>query len=462
MRNERKLIGNRAFYAMVLAVAVPIVVQNGISSFVNLLDNVMVGRVGTEQMSGVAIANQLIMIFDLGVFGGLSGAGIFTAQFYGHGDLAGVRDTLRIKLYVALAVTGAAMAGLLLFGDALIGRFLQGAGDVGDPAATAAYGLRYMRIILIGLIPFALTQTYATTLKETGETVLPMKASVAAVLTNLGLNYVLIYGKLGLPAMGCAGAAVATVISRYVELGIIVISTHRNPGAYAFAKGLYRTLRVPGRLFGSVIVRGLPLLCNELLWSSGMAVLNQCYSLRGLSVIAALNISTTVSNLFAVVMMAMGNAVAIIVGQQLGAGDMEKARDTDRKLIAFAVAVSAVVGLVMAAVAPLIPRIYNTEEAVRVLAASLLAVSGFVLPINAFALTSYFTMRSGGKTLLTFAFDSAYTWVLTIPVAYCLVHFTALTIVPVFWIVQLSNLVKCAIGFVLLRKGVWLNNIVAQ
>ena len=447
---------------MVLAVTIPIVVQNGITNFVNLLDNVMVGRVGTEEMSGVAIANQLIMIFNLGIFGGISGAGIFTAQFYGHGNLKGVRSTFHIKLFTGILIAAASILVFLLWGEPLIYRFLQGDSDVGDAAATAAYGLRYLRICLIGFVPFAVVQVYASTLKETSETVLPMKASITAVLTNLVLNYIFIFGKLGLPAMGGAGAAVATVISRYVELGFVVIGTHRNTKRYAFAEGLYRSFRIPADLLKNVVQKGLPLLFNELLWSAGMAVLNQSYSLRGLSVVAAMNISSTIVNLFNIVMMAMGNTVAILVGQALGSGDMERAKDVDRKLIVFSVGVSTVFGLLLALFAPAIPKIYNTEAAVQALAATLMVISGVTTPITAFAHVSYFTLRSGGKTLITFLFDSAYTWVITVPLAYCLAHFTSLPIIPVYWIVQLSNLIICAMGYVMVKKGIWVNNIVAE
>ena len=462
MGTRKRLIGNRAFYAMVLAVAVPIMVQNGITSFVNLLDNIMVGRVGTEQMSGVAIANQLIMIFDLGIFGGLSGAGIFAAQYFGSGNLEGVRNTFRIKLYIGLVVVLAAVGVFLVFGRPLVMLFLQGDADVGDPEATAAHALAYMRIMMLGFFPFMLTQVYASTLKECSETLLPMKAAVAAVLTNLVLNYLLIFGKLGLPALGGQGAAAATVVSRFVELVIVLLGTHRHPDRYAFVRGLYRTLLVPASLLRGILAKGIPLLANELLWAGSMAMLSQCYSLRGLSVVAAMNITTTVTNLFSVVLMAMGNSVAIIVGQQLGSGDLERARDTDRKLIAFAVALSILVGGILALVSPYIPLIYKTEPLVRKLASTLLLIGALEMPIDALAVTGYFTIRSGGKTFLTFLFDSAYSWVFTIPLAYCLVHFTALPIVPLFFIVRFSNIVKGVIGLILVRSGFWCQNIVLE
>ena len=462
MQTKRRLIGDRAFYAMVLSVAVPIMVQHGITSFVNLLDNVMVGRVGTEEMSGVAIANQLIMIFELGIFGGLSGAGIFAAQYFGSGNLEGVRNAFRIKLYIGLFVCLAAIAVFLIFGRDLVMLFLQGEADVGDPETTAGHALGYLRIMLLGFIPFMLAQVYASTLKECGETLLPMKAAVAAVFNNLVLNYSLIFGKLGFPAMGGLGAAAATVVSRFVELGIVLIGAHRHADRYAFMQKLYRTLLVPAPLLRSVLVKGLPLLANELLWSGSMAVLSQCYSLRGLSVVAAMNITTTVTNLFSVVMMAMGNAVAIIVGQQLGSGDLERAKDTDRKLIFFSFCLTILIGAILSLLSPYIPRIYKTEAAVQELAYLLILCAALTMPIDSLAVTGYFTIRSGGKTLITFLFDSAYSWVVTIPLAWCLVHFTNLPIVPLYFIVRFSGIIKSGLGLVLVHKGIWCQNIVAE
>ena len=248
----------------------------------------------------------------------------------------------------------------------------------------------------------------------------------------------------------------------FVELFIVLLDTHRRPDRYSFVRGRYRTLLVPASLLRSIMAKGIPLLANELLWAGSMAMLSQCYSLRGLSVVAAMNITTTVTNLFSVVLMAMGNSVAIIVGQQLGSGDLDRARDTDRKLIAFAVALSILVGGILALVSPYIPLIYKTESMVRKLASTLLLIGALEMPIDALAVTGYFTIRSGGKTFLTFLFDSAYSWILTIPLAWCLVHFTALPIVPLFFIVRFSNIVKGAIGLILVHSGFWCQNIVLE
>lgn len=461
MLRVKRLIGSKAFYKIVFAVAVPIMIQNGITNFVSLLDNIMVGQVGTEPMSGVAISNQLLFIFNLCIFGGLSGAGLFTAQYHGSGDSRGVRDTFRFKLFIAAGVCAAAFAVFLLFGEELIGLYLRGASDVGNPAETAAYGLSYLRIMLIGLIPFALTQVYASTLRETGSTVLPMKASIVSVVTNFCLNYLLIFGRLGFPAYGVAGAAAATVIARFAELLVIVIGTHRHTEQHPFIRGAYRSLHVPGTLVRHIVIRGLPLLVNELLWSVGISFLVQCYSQRAQSVIAALNISTTVSNFFNIVFQALGSSVAILVGQQLGAGEPEHAKDTARKLMFFSVSSCVAVGALLAAAAPLIPRIYNTTDLVRSLATKFILISAACMPIQAFTHCCYFTLRSGGKTMITFLFDSAYVWVIVVPFVYALVHFTDLPIVPVYLCGQLIDIVKCVIGYLMVHRGIWVHNIVS-
>lgn len=225
---RRKFIGDKAFYRMVLAIAVPIMIQNGITNFVSMLDNIMVGQVGTEQMSGVAIVNQLIFVYNLCIFGGLSGAGIFTAQYFGQEDAEGIRHTFRYKIWMGLILTILAIGIFLFAGGNLIQLYLNGDSNGGDLSTALSSGTRYLYIMLLGLPAFMVLQVYASTLRECGETVVPMKAGITAVLVNLIFNYLLIYGKFGFPKMGVAGAAIATVLSRYVEVCIVVSWTHRH------------------------------------------------------------------------------------------------------------------------------------------------------------------------------------------------------------------------------------------
>ncbi len=458
----QKYIGDKAFYKMVLMVAVPIMIQNGITNFVGLLDNIMVGRVGTEQMSGVAIVNQLMMVFNLSIFGAISSAGIFGAQYFGCKDHKGVQHTFRFKIYACLLIL---LVGVLImagWGEDLILLYLHGEGNEASLETTLYYGKQYLMVMLLGLPPFCVDQVYSSTLRECGETMLPMKSGIAAVLVNLVLNAILIFGLLGFPAMGVVGAAVATVISRYVQAAITVIWTHTNMEKMQFAKGAYHSHKIPSDLAWKIIIKGAPLMINEVLWSMGMAMLMQCYSVRGLDVIAGMNISSTISNLFNVVFIAMGSAISIVVGQLLGAGKLEEARDSDTKLIVFTVASCFVMGGLLIIFAPLFPMLYNTTDTVKTLATSFMRVAASTMFLHGFMHAAYFTLRTGGKTVVTFFFDSVYLCCVNIPAAFVLSRFTDMPIVWLYLICQLVDIIKCIIGFVLVKKGVWINNLIGE
>ena len=456
----RKYIGDRAFYRRVLTVALPIIIQNGITNFVSLLDNIMVGQVGTVPMSGVSIVNGILFVFNLCIFGASSGAGIFTAQFHGSGNEEGIRHTFRFKFLVCTLLTLAGIAIFLFGGKFLIGLYLTGEGDAAIAAGSLEYGLKYLSVMLWGFIPFALGNAYASTLRETGETMVPMVAGIVAVFVNLILNYVLIFGHFGAPAMGVEGAALATVISRYVELIMVAGWTHLRADRHGYIRGVFRSFYIPGKLLKSILIKGMPLLGNEFLWASGMAIMNQCYSTCGLDVVPAMNISSTLLNLGSVVFLSMGNSVGIIMGQMLGAGHSEaEIRDYNRKLIAFSVVAGGSFGAVIILFSGLFPQIYNTTDAVRLLATQLICVAAAMMPFNSYTNATYFTLRSGGQTMVTFLFDSCFVWTVCVPLAYLLSRFTALPILPLYIICQGTELIKCALGAWMLRQGKWIQNL---
>lgn len=440
--------------------AVPIMIQNGITNFVALLDNIMVGQLGTEQMSGTAVANQLMFVYNLCVFGLLAGPGIYGAQFYGKGSHEGVRDVFRFKVITGVLALAGGAAVLSLFGEGLINSYLTGEGQTGDRELIFSSGLSYLRIMLWGLVPFTVSQVYASTLRETGCTLPPMFAGLAAVLINLFLDWTLIFGKLGMPALGVRGAALATVIARCVECAVIAHYTHAKRDKNLFIQGAYRSMRVPGELARKIIIGGFPLAINEFFWASGIAKLNQCYSMRGLEVVAAANISSTILNLFNVVYIALGSAVGIIVGQILGSGDLKKARDTDTKLIAFSIAAGVVTGGIMAAFSGVFPGFYNTTDDVRGLAADFILILALFIPVQAFMNAAYFTLRSGGQTFITLLFDSVFMWVVSVPTALLLVNFTELDIRSVYFACQAVDIIKVIMGIIFLKKGLWLKRIV--
>lgn len=457
----KKYIGDRDFYKRILAISLPIMIQSLVTSLVNVLDNVMVGRLGTEAMSGVSIVNQFFFVYNLLIFGAISGAGIFTAQYHGNGDSDGVRNTFRLKLIICAVASVIAAGVMYFFRDGLINLYLHDSDSSGDIALTLASGKEYLTVMIFGLLPFALSSGYASTLRETGKTVVPMLSSVAAVVTNCVFNYFLIFGKCGFPMLGCVGAAYATVLSRFVELLILVIYTHATPKANVFAVGAFRSLRVPKDLLASVAKKGMPLMMNEFFWSLAQTTRNQFYSTRGLDAVAAQNIASTVTNLFAVGYLSLSTGLAILIGNHLGAGEIERAKDEAKKAQVFTVFVAVVMALMLLVASPFLPHLYKTGDSIRSLATFMMIVFVFCMPFYSYANSSYYIIRSGGKVWMTILFDSGYSWAVLIPVSFILARFTPMSIELLYICSQGVDAVKAFLGYFILKKFNWAHKLVS-
>ena len=451
---------NKEIYQRALKLAVPMMVQNGITNMVGLIDNLMVGSLGTESVTAVSIVGQLIFVYNLAVFGGMSGPGIYTAQFFGQGNREGVKSAFRMKLLIGIFCI---IAGLLAFtfgGQSLISMYLSGESEFIDKALTTNRAIDYLTIMLFTLIPFVITQIYATTLRETGDSLKPMIAGICSVVLDVVFNYLLIYGKLGLPALGVSGAAIATLIARIAEMLVIVIWSHVKKNKHTFLQGVYKTLRVPKALAARIIKKTLPIFLNEFLWAGGIAALTQRYSTRGLEIVPGINISNAICNLLNVVFVAMGSAVGILIGQTLGASQYEKAKKDSFSLMWFTGGICIILTAILVSISGVFPLLYDTTETVRNYGQMFIIITALFFPVQGFLNALYFTLRSGGKTLVTFLFDSVYSWVVTIPVAYVLCTFTDWSIFVIYAIVQSLDFIKILVGFILVKKGVWISNLV--
>ena len=454
----KKLIGSKSFYRRVFAICIPIIIQNAITNFVNLLDNVMVGALGTEAMSGVSIVNQFVFIFNLLIFGAMSAGGIFTSQYHGKGDIEGVRNTFRLKMIMAALVGILGVVIFVALDDQLISTFLHDGESTGNLELTLAYGKEYLMIFVIGMVPYAISQAYASTLRETDDPVIPMYSSIIALVCNCGLNYLLIF----VLELGVKGAAIATVVSRCAELIFVVIATHARSSRYKFIKGAYRSFALPRNLIANVTVRGLPLIFNECMWALAMTLRNQAYSVRGLDVVAAINITSVIVNLASVVYLSCGASISIIVGAELGAGNIEKARDSAWKMMAFSIMCAVITGALMAVIASIFPKMYETSDAVRELATYMTVVSAIYLPFEAYANAAYFTIRSGGRVLMTFLLDAGFMWAIVVPASLCIAHFTNLDIMTFYPLCQGASVLKPLLGFYFIRRGTWARRLVAD
>lgn len=457
---KNKYIGDRQFYMYVLGIAIPMIIQNLITNFVSMLDNIMVGRLGTTQMSGVSIVNQFMFVFNITIFGGVSGASIFGTQFFGKGDHEGQKYTVRFRVIMALIII-LISGGILNFcGSDLISLFLSKDDSPEIIAETLKYGEQYLSIMIWSMIPFGIGQVYSSVVRECGETRIPMYGSMAAIGVNLCLDYGLIFGKAGLPKMGVLGAAVATLIAKTIEALVVIIWAHTHHDKNKYIVGLYKDLYIPSNLVKQMIIKGSPLLVNEFLWSMGMSVIAQCYSVISIDVVGARNIASTITNLFSVIFIQLGGSIGIIVGAKLGAGLLEEARDTDNKLIFFSIVSTVVVSIFLLPVAKFYPQIYKTDEHVKALASYFIIIQAISMPIWSYTNACYFTLRSGGKTGITFLFDFVFTWFVMIPLAFVLTRYTNMEIHLLFAVVTFSEIIKVLVGHFMIKSDIWINNLV--
>lgn len=453
--NERKSI-----YIKALRLAIPMMIQSGIASAVLLVDNLMVGSLGTESITGVSISGQLLFVFNLAVFGGLSGPGIYGAQYFGNGDKEGFQRVFRLKIWIALIVSAVGIAIFSLGGDALINLYLTGNGGSFDPALTLRLGRNYLDLMLIGLLPFAITQVYAGSFRETNHSVEPMAAGIISVIMDIVLNYILIYGKLGLPALGVRGAAIATVLARFIELFCIAGWRYIKNEDYPFLKDVLHTLRVPVSFTTNILKKSIPIFINEFLWAGGVAALAQCYSRKGLAVVAGLNIANVLCNLLSVVFVNLGAAIGIVEGQFLGASEFDRAKNSAIPLVWFVAGVCLILTAVLVGLAGIFPEAYQTTAQVKDLAKWFIVIMAVFFPVQGMMNALYFILRSGGKTFITFLFDSVFSWTVSVPAAYLLCTHSSLNILAILTIVQALEIIKVIIGFILVSNNLWITNLV--
>lgn len=450
-----KLIGTKDFYKSVFRIAIPIMIQNVVTNSVSLVNNITVGNLGTESLAGVAIANTLISVYYLCIFGAISATGLFGNQYAGRRDYQGEQYVFRMMIKLALFFSGVWMLFFILAGKPLISLFLHDNGDGSNLALTLSEGYRYLVVMSISFLPYSINSSYSEMLRENGRARIPMMSSITALVTSLILNLILV------PILGVIGAAVAAVVSRFIECTINILWTHRYPEEVPFVYHVYDTMTVPKELSRRILIKGIPLIISETLWSIGETVINQSYSYHGVTAVAAINMAVTISSLVNTAFFSLGVSIGIILGNILGTGDMEKARDTDNKLLTLSVFIGFCVSAVLMGLGIVVPNLYSSQpEEVRHLAKLFIWCEAAGAPFRAYGNASYYTIRSGGNTVLTFFYDCGSIWALSAATAYGLTHFTNLGVVTVYLAVKLVEGIKCLIGTYLVAKGGWMTSIV--
>jgi putative MATE family efflux protein len=450
MNKIKHLFGSKEFYKKVGLIAIPIVLQQLIIASVNLVDNLMVGQLGESSINAVTIINQLNFVVMIVTFGVMGGAGIFTAQFFGAKKEEELKMSYRYKMSAAILVSTTAFLLFLLFGETMIGWFAS-------KDETISLGMDYLRIVQFGVFPFIVSLAITTTFRETGTTKPLLYISLFALLLNAAINYVLIFGHLGFEPMGVRGAAIGTVIARYVEVfllyGLMIV---RKAPFYA---KLFTIFSIPKHLTKKISLKALPLTINEVFWSVGQTMFVYVFSLRGETALAAMNINNAVSQIVFVTFLGIATAVAVMVGNTLGENKLEEAESNAYKLIVVAFLSAVVVGAILFVIAPFVVGLYDISEVTYEWALITTRYNSVLIWLYSVNVAIYFTLRSGGDMRSTIYADSGFTWIVMVPLALVLVYVTDLEVTWLFLLVKGTELLKFFYSLQLLKKKRWLQNL---
>ncbi len=446
----KHLFGNKSFYKSIIAIAAPLVLQQLLTSSVQLVDNLMVGSLPNSELGSVAIINQLYFVVILITFGAMGGAGIFSAQYFGSKDFEKLRQTFRFKIIIGFLLALLSFIIFTIFSSPLIGMFTDSSVIKGNAAI-------YLKVIRWSAFPWILNVAIASTFRETGVTKPLLKISIVAILTNTILNYLLIFGHFGFPELGIYGAAIATLIARGVEFSLSLILVVRK--GKIFNSKVFDMLKISPKLFSSILIMAFPLMLNEALWSGGQTVFFYAYTSRGTDALEAVTISSTISQLVFVTFGGIATAVAVMVGNTLGKNELEQAKDNAKKLIAFAVMIAIGAGIILFILSFFVVDFFNASEASQSIARFNIRVNALFIPVFSFNVAMYFTLRSGGDTKSTFLMDAGYMWVIPVPIALILAHFTQLPVTLMFLIVQSMDIPKMFFGLSRYRKENWVKNL---
>lgn len=450
----KKYIGNKAFFIEAISVAIPMMLQNLISTCVNLVDSLMVGQLGDAAIGGVASVNRFYMIGNFGTMGVINAVGIFIAQFFGAKKIKHMKESFRFSILSAYCIV-LPMFLIGFFGSEFILHFFT------DDAATIIQGVAYLKIAAFSFLPIGLSIAISNAMRCVGETRLPLYASVASVLTNAFFNYCLIFGHFGFPQLGVVGAAVATTLARVVELVLLLWMMKVND--FPFATQLSDIFDIPFELAKKITIKAVPLCTNEILWSSGMAMLLKLYGTRGPAVLTGYSMANTGVDIFFTLFSGMAVASTVLISQRLGANKLEEAKKNGYYLLGFSGLVALLFSVMIFATSYIIPFLYDSVsvEAMEV-AQKMIRIQGVFFVIYTLNTQNFFIVRAGGDTRSTLIMDSCFMWLVNIPILALLAYYTDLSIYVIYIIGQMTDLIKLVVSSLFVRKEKWVVNLTHQ
>lgn len=448
----RQIFGDKEFFVKLINIALPISVQNLVMTSLNLVDNIMIGQMGETSIASVALANQVYFLMSMFLFGICSGSAVFYAQYWGKKDVASIRRVLGLNLTLSCSVALFFTFVSLLLPKTVLRIFSS------DPKVIEL-GSSFLVIVCISYIFTAVSFSFSFTLRSTGNTKLPMIASIIALGLNTGLGYMLIFGLFFFPEMGVVGAAIAILIARTVEMIIILSSVYllKLPPAGTIKEFLNIRRDFVGRFFNTT----LPVIFNEVLWSMGVTMYSIAYARMGTDIIAAVNISSTVERIATVLFVGISNACAVMVGNKIGEGDEKTAFVYAKRLAILGPVLGIFMGLGVILLSSRILSSYKVSPEVYNNAGIILKIFGLIMAIKIFNMINVVgILRSGGDTKFSLFIDTAGIWFIGVPLAFIGGLVWALPVYIVYILVNLEEAFKFVLGIKRFVSGKWINNLV--
>lgn len=443
---------DKKFYKTLFILALPIIIQNLLMTSLNMADTVMSGALGDRAVAAVGIGNQVTFLVQLFMIGITAGCSIFVAQFWGNKDKKNIKKVVGIGIISSLIISVLAIIVVLIF-STNIGMIFSQDSEVINLAAS------YLKIVAPTYIATAITLGLAFSLRSMEDAKTPMIISAIAVGINITLNYVFIFGKLGMPVMGVQGAALATLIARIIECILLMIVANKNEvltGAIKDYLDFNKEFIV--EVYRSVI----PVLLNEACWGVGNFLYSVAYGQIGTEAMASVQICTNVQNIFMVLSMSMASASLVIIGNNIGAGEEAKARDYGNKITILSLIIGVVSGVVMIVSAPAILSLFNVSALVKANSISILRIFSFLAPIRMINLVLIVgAFRGGGDAGYALKVEGFSMWLIGVPMAFIGSIFLGLTVSQVMILVSLEEVIKFIASIVRLRSGKWIKNIIA-
>ncbi|NLT94570.1 MAG: MATE family efflux transporter [Clostridia bacterium] len=442
---------DKEYFKTMLNIAVPVMLSNFIVSFLNMVDTVMVGKLGEAEIAAVGIANQYFFFFTMFLIGLSAGCSVFISQFWGKRDIQNIKRITGIGLISTVIVSL-----IFIFFGYLNPRQVLALFN-NDPVVLAL-GTRYLKIVLVSYLFTGITFIYSFVLRSVGQAVMPMVISGLALIINIFFNYCFIFGKLGAPALGVEGAAIATVIARVTETVILVFNIYLQKGALAAT--LKELTDFNGGIFLKAFQTILPVILNDMCWGLASLVYVAVYGRMGIQAVATIQICNTVNNLFMVVIFGLSSAAAVMVGNSIGAGEEWQGKKYAERFCLLSIAVGILLGILLALFTPLILNLFNVSQEVRRNSEIILYTISVVFFIRVLSIMLIVgILRGGGDATRAFLIEGFTMWFIGVPLTILGAFVFKFPVYLVYALSVLEEIVKCILGFLRLKSGQWINNV---